>query len=67
MTDEYKKLTENQQCLLRPDMYIGSNVMTNEELYVYDSEEKKIIPKTISYNQAFERIRAGLARRFQTV
>lgn len=51
-----KIMSRREHILQRPDMYIGS-VRTKEEMkFIFNEEEKKIIPKKISYNPGFERI-----------
>ncbi|KAK7026445.1 DNA topoisomerase 2-beta, partial [Halocaridina rubra] len=45
----YQKKTQLEHILLRPDTYIGSVEFTTEQMWVYDSEEQKIVQKEISY------------------
>ena len=55
-TKKYGKLSQREHILLRPDTYVGSNEMTNEELWVFDENENKIVKKLIKYNPALLKI-----------
>ena len=43
--DKYVKLTQREHILKRPDSYVGSNKLQEDELYIFDSESKKMIKK----------------------
>ena len=45
----YQKKTQLEHILLRPDTYIGSVEMYQQELWVYDRETEKIVFKRVSY------------------
>lgn len=45
----YQKKTQLEHILLRPDTYIGSIESEEQEMYVFDSEEKAIVKKKIKY------------------
>lgn len=45
----YKKKTQLEHILLRPDTYIGSTEAEEQELWVFDSEEEIIKKKKIRY------------------
>ena len=45
----YQKKTQLEHILLRPDTYIGSVEMYQQELWVYDKETEKIVFKRVSY------------------
>ena len=47
--DIYQKKTQLEHILLRPDTYIGSVEMFQQELWVYDKETEKIVFKRVSY------------------
>ena len=44
---EYKKLTQLEHLLLRPDTYIGSVTSVDADYYLYENELKKVIKKTV--------------------
>lgn len=45
----YKKKTQLEHILLRPDTYIGSTEAEEQELWVFDSEDDQIKRKKIKY------------------
>ncbi|KAI9493254.1 DNA topoisomerase [Zychaea mexicana] len=45
----YKKKSQLEHILLRPDTYIGSTEAEEQEMWVFDSEEEVIKRKTIKY------------------
>lgn len=45
----YQKKTQLEHILLRPDTYVGSIESTNQQLYVFDNNLKKIVSKNINY------------------
>ena len=53
---KYDKKTPREHVLLRPDTYIGDIEKTSESMWVYHSEENKIISKNISYTPGFLKI-----------
>jgi DNA gyrase/topoisomerase IV subunit B len=54
IANKYNKVSAREHVLIRPDTYVGSNEVTNEDLWIYD--ENKIIKKNIKYNPAFLKI-----------
>ena len=38
-TKKYGKLSQREHILLRPDTYVGSNELSQEDLWVYDDEQ----------------------------
>ena len=53
---KYDKKTPREHVLLRPDTYIGDTEVTNEKMWVWDSENEKMINKKISYTPGFLKI-----------
>ena len=49
LAKQYQKKTDKQHILDNPDTYIGSVENLNQECYIYDPENKKIINKEIDY------------------
>ncbi len=49
LAKKYQKKSDKQHVLDNPDMYIGSIEKVNTNMYIYDSENKKIVEKTINY------------------
>ena len=49
LAKKYQKKSDKQHVLDNPDTYIGSIENINNNSYVYDSNEKKIIEKSINY------------------
>ncbi|CAK5027799.1 unnamed protein product [Meloidogyne enterolobii] len=45
----YKKVSQLEHVLLRPDTYIGSIQYTQTSTWVYDSEADKLVYREISY------------------
>ena len=45
----YKKKTQLEHILLRPDTYVGSIELEEQEMWVYDSEEDLIKRRKIKY------------------
>lgn len=45
----YQKKSQLEHILLRPDTYIGSVEHTTESMWIYDSEKKCMVQKTISF------------------
>lgn len=56
MAYKYKKLTQREHILVRPDTYIGSIHNEEGEMYVFDKNENKIILKNIIYNPGLYKI-----------
>jgi DNA gyrase/topoisomerase IV subunit B len=54
--NKYNKVTAREHILIRPDTYVGSNELTNEDLWIYDENKNNIIKKNIKYNPAFLKI-----------
>ena len=57
---EYKQLTQREHVLLRPETYIGTTSMIEEDLFVADNindvNSIKIIKKTVKYSPGFIKI-----------
>ena len=49
LAKKYQKKSDKQHVLDNPDTYIGSIENINSSTYIYDSEQKKIIEKSINY------------------
>ena len=47
--EKYKKKTQKEHILDRPDSYIGNISLQTDDLWIYDSEQNKMIKKNISY------------------
>ena len=45
LAQQYQKKTDKQHILDNPDTYIGSVENVNQEMHIYDSENKSIILK----------------------
>lgn len=45
----YQKKTQLEHILLRPDTYIGSVEHSTEKMWIYDSEENKMIQKEVTF------------------
>ena len=50
---DFKRLTDREQVLQCPDMYIGSMVPVTEDTLVYDYKSKKMAYKEITFNPGF--------------
>ena len=53
---KYDKKTPREHVLLRPDTYIGDIEKTSENMWVYNSENNKILNQQISYTPGFLKI-----------
>ena len=49
LAKKYQKKSDKQHVLDNPDTYIGSIENITSNTYIYDSEQKKIIEKSIDY------------------
>tara|TARA_B110000444_G_scaffold228538_2_gene234401 strand:+ start:15076 stop:18507 length:3432 start_codon:yes stop_codon:yes gene_type:complete len=49
LAKKYQKKSDKQHVLDNPDTYIGSIENINTNIYIFDSQEKKIIEKPINY------------------
>ena len=47
--DIYKKKSQLEQILLRPDTYIGSVELLEQDMWIWDFENEKMIKKEISF------------------
>lgn len=47
--ETYVKMEQHEHILARPDMYIGSTTHTTEERWIYESDEKGMVLKNITY------------------
>lgn len=54
--ETYKKKSQREHVLIRPDMYIGSIIHETGDMWVYDKELNLIVKKTISYVPGFYKI-----------
>ena len=54
--ETYKKLTQREHCLHRPNMYIGDVKKTVEEMWVYDSEKSRMVKRMVEYSPGFLKI-----------
>jgi DNA topoisomerase-2 len=45
----YQKKTQLEHILLRPDTYIGSVEKLEQEMWVWDMENEKMVKRTIKY------------------
>lgn len=45
----YQKKTPLEHVLLRPDTYIGSVEFVTQQMWVYDTEQEKIVSREITY------------------
>ena len=49
LAEQYQKKTDKQHILDNPDTYIGSIENVNQDCYIYDDSEKKIVSKEMEY------------------
>ena len=49
LAQQYQKKTDKQHILDNPDTYIGSIENVNQECYIYDNIENKIVSKEMEY------------------
>jgi len=58
MTVEQKfvKMEPIEHILKKSDTYVGSIKNKDEDMYIYDDEEERIITKNINYNPGFYKI-----------
>lgn len=54
--ERYQKKNLHEHILDRPDTYIGSNKIVNDNQYVFNSSDKKIIKKNIDFNPSLVKI-----------
>ena len=52
----YQKKTQLEHILLRPDTYVGSTEVQNQELWVFDSVQSRMVHRKISYVPALYKI-----------
>lgn len=53
--DIYKKMSQKEHILARPDTYIGSTQSSDETLHILN-DSNKIVSKTILFNQGLFKI-----------
>lgn len=53
---KYQKLSQREHVLHRPGMYIGSIAKTNEEQWVFDVTQNKMIKKFVEFSPGFLKI-----------
>ena len=56
MADQYKKHTHREHILELPDTYIGSTETVDESRWVFDTESKKMIHRTVRFNPGLYKI-----------
>jgi len=54
--DVYKKLTQLEHVLVRPDTYVGSVEKITQNLWVFDEEAKRMVQKDITFVPALYKI-----------
>lgn len=54
--ETYKKLTQREHILHRPNMYIGEVKKTIEEMWVFDKKTDKMIKRMVEYSPGFLKI-----------
>uniref|UniRef100_A0A3B0MNB7 DNA topoisomerase 2 n=1 Tax=Theileria annulata TaxID=5874 RepID=A0A3B0MNB7_THEAN len=47
--ERYQKKTQLEHILLRPDTYIGSTELNNQQMWLYDEEKNRMVYETIDY------------------
>ena len=52
----YKKVTQLEHILIRPDTYVGSCTKDSQDQWVFDDESKSIVYRKISYTPALYKI-----------
>jgi DNA topoisomerase-2 len=55
-TVKYNKLTQREHVLVRPDTYIGSVELTEEDHWIYDDENNKMLKKKIKFTPGFLKV-----------
>ena len=55
-SSKYNKLTQREHVLVRPDTYIGSIENTEEEHWIYNDTENKMVKKQIKFTPGFLKI-----------
>lgn len=56
VTEQYQKLTQIEHILQRPDSYIGSVEPITQPMWVFDSENKRMVYKDVRYVPGFFKI-----------
>ena len=56
MLSKYQKLTDKEHILKKPDTYIGSIEESENETYIFDESNNKIVEKTINYIPALYKL-----------
>jgi DNA gyrase/topoisomerase IV subunit B len=54
--EKYDKKTPREHVLLRPDTYIGDIEATTEDMWIYNSEQNRMIKKNITYTPGFLKV-----------
>jgi DNA topoisomerase-2 len=54
--ETYKKLSQREHILHRPNMYIGEIKKTLEEMWIFDTESNRMIKKMVEYSPGFLKI-----------
>jgi DNA topoisomerase-2 len=54
--ETYKKVTQREHILLRPDMYISSVKKHVEEMWVYDTTQNRMMKKMVQFSPGFLKI-----------
>ena len=45
----YQRKTQLEHILLRPDTYVGSTEESSEQMFVFDSERRVIVKRSVTY------------------
>lgn len=54
--EKYDKKTPREHVLLRPDTYIGDIEPTTESMWVYSSDENRMVKKSVNYTPGFLKV-----------
>ena len=54
--EKYDKKTPREHVLLRPDTYIGDIEPTSEDMWVYSSDDKRMVKQKITYTPGFFKV-----------
>ena len=55
-SSNYKKLSQREHVLARPDTYVGSTEFRTNDMWVFDKESKQLLSKEITYVPALYKI-----------
>ena len=54
--NQYRKLTQREHCLVRPDTYIGSVEPITDTMFVLDATTDRIVSREITYTPGLYKI-----------